>query len=114
VSDQRSGQQRKAIEVYCNGMANRLDDAGFDKVAFYKLINKSGFKSKWTQGSFKDFFRDVMTSLYPELTSTAQLSTKQLQAVYEVVDRGVNEKTGVSMSFPSNEPPMLVEHEVAA
>ena len=50
--------------------------------------------------------------LYPEVESTADLDTKQLQHVYKVVDRGVSEKTGVRVDWPCDEVPMLDEHGV--
>ncbi len=92
-------------------MAESLSSAGIDQVKFYQKIEK-GFAVTWTPEAFKDFFRAVAHDLFPEVESTADLTTKQLQDVYLIVDKGVAEKTGVSVPFPSYEPPLLEDYHV--
>ena len=116
MSDQRTSQQRttlqnRAMHKYFSQMSESLDSAGYDQVKFYETI-KHGFKVSWTPEAFKTFFRSVAVSLYPDVVSTADLTTKQLMQVYDIVDRGISESTGISISWPSNEPPLLDEHGV--
>lgn len=113
MSKQRTITQNRAMHKYFDLMAKGLDGAGYDQIKFYDEVKK-GFSVRWTAEAFKDFFRAVAHDLYPEVQSTADLTTIQLQRVYEVVDRGVSEKTGVRVDFPSYEPPLLEEHGIAA
>jgi hypothetical protein len=54
-------------------------------------------------------FKVVMTALYPDVQSTTELDTKQVSEVYENLNRIIAERYGVSVPFPSNEPPMMGE-----
>ena len=111
MSKQRTTLQNKALHKYFALMSEGLNGAGYDQVKFYETI-KHGFAVSWSPEAFKDFWRSVAITLYPEITSTADLDTKQLQEVYLVVDKGISERTGVSVPFPSDEMPMLDEHGV--
>ena len=112
MSDQRTGQQRKSLEVYCREMAKTLNDAGYDQKALLTLF-KDGFNVPWTQESYKDLFRLVAHAMYPSVESTADLDTIQIQSVYLAVDQRIAELTGVSVAWPSYEPPLLDEHGIS-
>lgn len=105
---QRTLRQNRALHKYCELMSSDLQAAGIDQRAFYELC-KDGFEVPWSMEAFKGLFRQVAHTLYPEIESTSQLTTKQLQTVYEVVDSRVSELTGVRNEWPSIEPPLLGE-----
>ena len=111
MSKQRTTLQNRSLHKYFALMSEGLNGAGFDQVKFYETI-KHGFAVSWSPEAFKDFWRSVAITLYPEITSTADLDTKQLEQVYLVVDRGVSEKTGVSVPWPSESPPLIEEHSI--
>ena len=101
---QRTNKQNNALHKYCDMQAEKLNDAGFsvnDKVAVKLDI-------PWTKENYKTFvIHPVMKALYPEVNSTAKLSTRQMQHVYNVVDKAISERTGIRSEWPSDEPPMV-------
>jgi len=99
---QRTTTQNRSLHKYCSKMAESLELAGFDQIKFYDTL-KDGFSVKWTMEAFKAFFRSVAHDLYPEVESTAELTTEQIQHVYNIIDRGVSEKTGVRNEWPSKQ-----------
>ena len=108
--NQRTGQQRKSIEVYCRIMAELLNNAGIGQKLFYEKMIKEDIE--WTQPAFKGFMKKVLNLQDPEKTSTTELSTTDMQALYETVDKAVSQVFGVRADWPSSEPPMLDEHGV--
>ena len=46
-------------------------------------------------------FKRVMSAMYPEKESTTELSTTEIQAVYESMNAATAEKFGVSIDWPN-------------
>ena len=86
-------------------MAESLNESGYDQKALFELF-KDGFEVPNTMQSFKDIFRAVGKAMY-EIESTGDLDTKQVQSVYDAVDRRFSEITGVHHGWPSKETLML-------
>jgi len=60
---------------------------------------------KPTKDNVKDeMIRPIMQALYPEKKSTTQLTTVEMQEVYEVCNRATAQKLGISIEWPSNQP----------
>lgn len=95
---QRTGQQRKSLEVYCRQLSNKLNIAGYDQK---RLIGefKDGFNLPWTQASMKLLFREIAKAMY-DVQSTSELKTEEMQKVYQVVDARISEITGVTVAWP--------------
>lgn len=98
---QRTLQQNRALHIYCKIMSEKLNECGQSQKAVLTKLNEN-FDIPWTEESFKCLFREVATLLY-SVESTAELSTKELQEVYKVVDARISEITGVREEFPSVE-----------
>ena len=100
VKKQRTSKQQAAIEVYCRELAGAMNDAGFDMTTF---PYREGFKLKWTQESVKQtFWKPTQRHLFGKKSST-QLNTSEVSEVYEAVDLGISQNTGVSIEFPHRE-----------
>ena len=100
MSEQRTAQQRKALEVYCHGLAEILNASGYD-FNDGKVIR---LPVAFTQENVKEYmFKKVMTAMYPDKTSTTELSTTEIQQVYENLNTFTAEKFGVSVTWPSQE-----------
>ena len=54
----------------------------------------------------ENMFKPVMNALYPDIKSTTDLSTTQMQHVYEVFNVAMGERLGVSADWPSIESQM--------
>ena len=97
---QRTEQQRKALEVYCDGLAEILNASGYN-FNDGKVIR---LPVSFTQENVKEYmFKKVMMAMYPDKTSTTELSTTEIQAVYENLNSFTAEHFGVSVTWPSEE-----------
>ena len=96
TEEQRTAQQRKAIEVYCREVAKALDESGQSVQTVFTM------PVSITQKNIKEhMFKVVMTALFPEIHSTTELNTKQVSQVYENMNRVIAERYGVSVPWPS-------------
>ena len=96
----RTHKQQKAIEVYCKLAAEALNDAGYDMNV---VLGEAETETPWTQESFKGtVWRKMQLAMgYPK--STTKLNTGDVSKIYDVVNRGVIAKRGISLPFPSIE-----------
>lgn len=102
----RTGQQRKAIEVDCKLIAEKLNDSGKDM----RVVLKQEIAIPWTQDSVKEFlFKPIMTLLYG-YKSTTELPRGggKIEKIHDVVMRELGEKHGTEYhNFPSDEKKQL-------
>ena len=95
---QRSGQQNKALHKYCQMVADEMNAAGYDAQTVISL------PISLTPEIVKEcIFKVIMKALYPDKTSTTELSTTEIQDVYENMNNATGQKFGISMDFPSEE-----------
>jgi hypothetical protein len=94
---QRTNSQNNAFYKYIRILAEALEAGGYDMREVVK------FPIKPTMENVKSEIVDhVMKALYPEIDSSAKLSTVQIQVLYEVINRATAQKLGISIEFPSN------------
>ena len=102
-------QQNKSLHLWLRMLADDLNGAGFS-VGDGVLIK---LPILYTEENLKaDVLRPLMKALYPDLTSTRQLDTKQTQELYRYIDHVVSERTGVHVEFPSEEAMMMQQYDV--
>ena len=88
------------------GALEALNDSG-QTMGDGKLIRLPLY---YTEGNLKEkVVHPYMEGLWPAITSTAALSTTQIQELYQCLDYIIAERSGVSVPWPSNEPPLLQE-----
>jgi hypothetical protein len=96
----RTSTQNSSIHLYAGLLANRLNDAGFDKKAVYKLM-KDSFSVPWTMESIKsDLWSPIQQAMYGT-ASTTKLNTKQVSEVYLTLDKWTGSNTGITLPFPN-------------
>lgn len=94
---QRTIQQNKSVHLYCKMLSDAFGEAGLDM----KKTLKPEIDIPWTPESAKDHLvHPIMKALYNK-TSTADLSTVEMQKVYEILNRHTAEKFGISIEWPS-------------
>ncbi len=94
----RSNQQNRSLHKYLEWVAEAMADAGYDMRQVVKLPirpNMNNIK--------EEMFKPVMANLYPDKTSTTELSTTEMQDVYETFNLAISEKLGIGFDWPSNE-----------
>lgn len=102
---QRTARQNKALHLYFQHLADELNDAGLDM----KKTLKPSVEIPWTATTIKDFlWRPVMKAQLGK-TSTTQMTTKDIDRVYDTLNRHLSEKFGLTISFPSIESVMIAQ-----
>lgn len=95
----RTTRQNSAIHVYFELLARALSEAGLDM----RKTLKPGVEIPWSGNTVKDYlFRPIMKAQTGK-DSTTELTTKEIDAVYDTLNRHLDEKFGVTVGFPSNE-----------
>ncbi len=99
VGKTRTTRQNSAIHVYFELLARALSEAGLDM----RKTLKPGVEIPWSGNTVKDYlFRPIMKAQTGK-DSTTELTTKEIDAVYDTLNRHLGEKFGVTVGFPSNE-----------
>lgn len=98
----RTSLQNRALHLYLERLAEALDGAGYDMREVIKVPIKP------TKENVKsEMLKPVLCALYPDKTSTTELTTTQMQELYEVMNQATAERFGVSVPWPSEEEMML-------
>ncbi len=95
---QRTTLQNNSLHKWAELVAIQLDDSGYDMrevVSMPIQPTKENVKA--------NIIHRVMEALFPEVKSTKDLSTEQIQQVYNVTDRFLGERFGVHVPWPSIE-----------
>jgi len=96
---QRTGQQNKALHLYCELLAETMNDAGYDQRLVMPKM-KEGFLVPWTQESVKRvMWHSIQKTMFDE-ESTKKLTTEQVSDVYRVIDKWTSENLNISLPFP--------------
>ena len=95
---QRTTQQNRAFHKYIALLAKALADSGHDMRTLITVeITPTPENVKAT------IVHEIMTKLYPDITSTAELNTEQINTLYEVINRATAEKLDINIDFPARE-----------
>lgn len=99
----RTSQQNKAMWVYLTRLSEQLNDAGLDM----RAVLKPGVDIPWTKQSAHDQLWIPIQEIMTGKASTTEMDTVEPSRIYEVLNRHIAEKFGVSIPWPSDEPPMM-------
>jgi hypothetical protein len=94
---QRTDQQNRALHLFFKLLADTLNDAGLDQ----RKVLKPGIEIPWTGETIKEQLWRPIQELYLKKRSTTELDTKDINNVYEVLNRHLAEKFGIHEPFPS-------------
>lgn len=101
---QRTLQQNAALHVYFGLIATRLNDAGYD---LKQVLAQAPVAVPCTPYNIKEFlWRPIMLAQIGE-SSTTKMSTKDIDPIYDTVNKFLAEKFGISEAWPSIEEIML-------
>jgi len=106
---QRTLLQNRAAHKYFRLMADEMIKHDITQ----RLLFESFKDMEMTEHSVKLAFQRVALAQCGT-DKTHKLSTKEMTEVYDIFDFYINQQHGVSVDWPSNSPPMIVEHEVSA
>ena len=98
-SKTRTLNQNNAIHLYLTNLSQSLNDAGYD----IRKTLKEDAEIPWTMQNAKDLiWRKIQIAMYGK-ESTTELTTDQVGKIYEVINRHISEKFGITVEFPSDE-----------
>lgn len=96
-SKPRTMAQNRALHLMFTQLADQLNEAGFDM----KRTLKEEIDIPWTAENVKEYiWRPVMVALLDK-SSTTQLTSREVDRVFEVLSRHLGTKLGITITFPS-------------
>lgn len=93
----RTAKQNSALHLYFSMLANELNDAGYD---MRKLI-RDEIDIPWSGSSIKEYLWKPIQKVMLKKKTTTKLTTEEIDKIYDVINKHVSERTGVSIPFPS-------------
>lgn len=96
---QRTELQNRSLHLYFTQLAEELNNSGYDM----KKVLKPSVDIPWNSKSIKEFlFRPIM-KIQTGKESTTDLTTKEIDEIYDVINRHIGEKFGIHIEWPSSE-----------
>lgn len=96
---QRTLTQNRALHMFCDNLAKALNDAGLDM----KRVIKQDVDIPWTGDTAKNYLWRPIQKAVTGLDSTTKPEASQYSAIYEVLNRHLSQKFGISVPFPERE-----------
>ena len=101
----RTSRQNRSLHKYAELLAAALKDAGYEDMRTVIKVPIAPTKENVKE----EMIRPGLKAMFPELESTSKLTTVQMQQLYEQMNLFTSERLGVSVEWPSEEPPMILE-----
>lgn len=95
--EKRTNQQNRALHLFFTHLAKELNEAGLDM----RRTLKEEVAIPWNADTVKDFLWRPIQLAQVQKESTTELSTKDIDAIYDTLTRYLGEKHGVFTEFPS-------------
>ena len=95
--EQRTTQQNKALHKFFELVAETLNSAGLDM----RKALRADIDIPWSKTSVKEFMWKPVQEALIGKKSTKELTTKQVDEVYNVLNKYFGEKYGLRQAFPS-------------
>lgn len=96
---QRTTQQNKALHVLFRLLADTLNQSGMDM----RKTLKPEIEIPWSAESAKEYLWRPVQQAQLNKKSTTELTTKEIDEVFDTINRHLGEKFGVHVDFPSIE-----------
>ena len=96
-TNQRTLQQNRSLHLYFTMLADELNQAGYDM----RRTLKPGVDIPWTSDLVKQYLWKGIQEAMLGSDSTRELTTKEIDQVYDVLNKHLGETTGVTVAFPS-------------
>ncbi len=103
MEKQRTTQQNKALHKFFELLADKLNESGYDM----RKTLKQDIDIPWSRESVKDFLWRPIQKVVLAKESTTELETKDIDKIYDILNRHLGEKLSIHVDFPSNEPELL-------
>ena len=98
MKEQRTNLQNKSLHKYFELLAEALNDAGLDM----KTVLRPEIDIPWSKDTVKSQLWKPIQKAMLDKESTTEPSTKEYVEIYEVLNRHLSEKLGISVDWPSH------------
>ena len=95
----RTDLQNRALHKYFQKLADALNDAGLD----VRHTLKEDIDIPWNALLIKDYLWRPIQELQLKKRSTTELSTTDIDKIFETITRHLGEKFGIFVDFPSEQ-----------
>lgn len=99
MENKRTLQQNAALHLWFRQLAEALNAAGLDM----RATLKPEISIPWTGETIKEYLWRPVQKAQLEKQSTADLTTSEIDKVWETLNKHLGEKFGVHVPFPSME-----------
>lgn len=96
---QRSLSQNAALQLYCNHIAQALNDGGFD----FRQSLRQDIDVPWSGTMAKDYLWRPVQKIVTGHDSTTKPERHQYGEIYEILNRHLSDRFGIYVPFPSKE-----------
>lgn len=103
----RTNQQNKALHVLFQLLANTLNEAGLDM----RQTLKPEIEIPWSGPSVKEFLWRPIQTTQLQKKSTTELTTVEIDQVFDTINKHLGERFGLHVPFPSIEEIILRQEE---
>lgn len=93
---QRTLTQNRALHMFCQNLADTLNEAGLDQ----KKVLKPEVDIPWTMEAVKEGLWKPLQEAVTGLKSTTKPETRQYSAIYELLNRHLTMKLGIHEPWP--------------
>mgnify|MGYP007071657283 CR=1 FL=1 len=97
VKNARTSQQNRALHEYFKLLSESLNDAGYD---MKKLVRKE-IDIPWNPMTIKEYLWRPIQKIVLGEKSTTKLTSESINQIYDIINKTVSERTGISIPFPS-------------
>ena len=94
---QRTKLQNRALHKFFALLAEELNDAGYDM----KKTLKPEIDIPWSKDTIKEYLWRPIQEAQLRKCSTTQLNTKEIDKIYNTLNRHIGERFGIHVPFPS-------------
>ncbi len=95
----RTAKQNRALHVLFQLLANELNESGLDM----RKTLKPDVQIPWSKITVKEFLWKPVMRAQLQKVSTTQMTTKEIDEVFETINRYLGEHHGAHVPFPSIE-----------
>lgn len=93
----RSAIMNNCLHKYCELLADKLNDAGYDMLK----VLKPGANIPWSKHTIKELIWRPFQRALCDKESTTEPTNEEYKKTYEALNRHLAESTGVSVSWPN-------------
>ncbi len=96
---QRTDLQNRSLHLYFTQLAEELNNNNLDM----RTVLKPDIEIPWSATSVKNFLWRPIMKIQTSKESTTELTTKEIDEIFDVINKHIGEKFGIHVEWPSSE-----------